>query len=219
MEKIYFASDVGGSSTKTFGIIKGQEGFNVHNNYVLIHDGYVDTKDFIIDDTEYRTKLDLSIKMFSVPKGDFRLNCLKIIDEINNNRWLLGALSQAVSLNATKLPLGLKVKHTHFSLNIIGTLVSEMYEKGLKEADVVLGVLLPARQYFDLDKEMISEILGGEIEVLNNLTGDTFKINIIKDKIVVKPEAVVAFNSCFIKFLVFGAKFGLESKFLLCNNN
>ena len=197
MERLYFSVDVGGSSTKTFSIFEGKENFKIHNNYVLKHDGYVDTKDFIIDDNDYATKLDLGITINSNPKGDFRLNCKKIIDEINGNRWLMGDLSKAVSPNATKLPLGIKVRHTHYYLNIISALVQEMEEKGLTDVNVFLGVLIPARQYFDLDKEMINEIFSGEINVKNNITGSIYRINI--EEIIIKPEAVVAFNSCFIK--------------------
>ena len=41
---------------------------------------------------------------------------MKIIDEINNTRWLLGTLANAVSTNATKLPLGMKMKQHHYYL-------------------------------------------------------------------------------------------------------
>jgi len=197
MEKLFYGVDVGGSLTKNFMIHKGKEYFTERNNYVIPHDGYVNTTDFIVDVEDYSTQLDLSITLKSNPKGEYKLSCMKIIDEINNTRWLLGTLANAVSTNATKLPLGMKMKQPHYYLNIIGSLITDMEARGVKEANVTLGVLLPARQYFNLEKEMIEQILLGEILVSNNITGDNYKI--VVDEVHVKPEAVVAFSSCFIK--------------------
>lgn len=199
LDKIYLGADVGGSETKVFYINDGMENFFSENNYVLKHDGYINTEDYIIDEEDYSTKLDLDIKIKAEPRGKLRLDCVKIINEINNNRWLVGRLANAVSVNATQLPLGMKVRTYHYYINIITSIIMTMHELGLNKSEVKLGVLLPARQYFNLDKEMIKEILGGEIEVTNNLTGEKFEIKIIKDDIEVKPEAVVAFSSCFIK--------------------
>lgn len=198
MEKIFYGVDIGGSLTKNFMIYGDKEYDSESNNYLIKHDGYINTVDFIADEEDYSTKLDLTIKINSKPEGKYRIPCVKIIDEINNNRWLMGTLANSVTTNATKLPLGMKVKQPHYYLNIIGSLIKDMEHKGVKEANVTLGVLLPAKQYFNLEKEMVGQILEGEIQVLNNITGDRYKI-IIDDEIVIKAEAVVAFIASFIK--------------------
>lgn len=199
MAKVYVGVDAGGSETKVFSIRGGLEKFDCEDNKILKHDGYINTGDYVIDEGDYKGQLDFSINIKAEPEGRFKLESLKIINMINNNRWLVGELAGAVSTNATSLPLGMKVRTHHYYINIISAIVKVMHEAGLQEADVKLGVLLPARQYFNLDKEMVGEVLGGEIEVENNLTGERFTIRVIKEDIMVKPEAVVAFSSCFIK--------------------
>ena len=199
MDKIYIGTDVGGSIIKSFTIYNGEERFQDKDNSVLKHDGYVNTSDYVVDESDPTTQLDLNVKIVNNPKGQFKLNVSKLTDEINNNRWLLGTLAKAVSTNSTKVQLGRgKMRQHQYYLNIIGSIVLDMKENGLKSADVTLGVLLPAKQFFDLEKEMITELLSSNIEVKNNLTGEIFNIRIREENIIIKPEAVVAFTSVFI---------------------
>lgn len=214
MTKLYLGTDVGGSLSKIFSISNGTEKFGDLNNYVWEHDGYINTQDHQAEDEGFKAWLDLSIRLENSPQGDYKAECLKITSKINNTRWLLGTLATSVSANANKLPIGVKVKQYHFYLNIIAAIVVNMEERRIYDTDLSLGVLLPARQYFQRDKVMIQEILGGKIVVKNNLTNKVFTIRLNKDEdIMVKPEAVVAINSCFIengKLTDFGKEFATK---------
>lgn len=214
MTKLYLGTDVGGSLSKLFSIADGTEKFGDLNNYVLEHDGYIDTNDRMIEEEGFKSWLDLSIKIENNPQGDYKTDCVKITSKINNTRWLLGKLANYVSANASKLPIGVKVRQYHFYLNIIAAIVVNMKERGIYDTDLDVGILLPARQYFQRDKVMIQEILGGKLVVKNNLTNETFTIRINKDiNITVKPEAVVAITSCFVengKLTEFGKEFATK---------
>jgi len=214
MTKLYLGTDVGGSLSKVFSITNGTEKFGDLNNYVWEHDGYTDTHDHMAEEDGFKAWLDLSIKIDNSPQGDYKTDCVKITSKINNTRWLLGTLATSVSANASKLPIGVKVKQYHFYLNIISAIVVNMEERNIFETDLDLGVLLPARQYFQRDKIMIQEVLGGKITVKNNLTCEVFTIRLNKEEdIMIKPEAVVAINSCFIengKLTEFGKEFATK---------
>ena len=199
MEKLYAGLDIGGSETRVFALYNGSEVFKNENNLVLEYAGYNNTEDYLMDSEEFDDKLDLSIKIENSPKGDFKTEAIKITDKINNGRWILGSLARKISTNAVKLPLGQKVKHIQYYINVINGIINCMNEFGLKEVNLTLGLLLPARQYFDNDKDMINQILSGDITVVNNITKDTFVIHIKKENIIIKPETVVAFNECFIR--------------------
>lgn len=199
MDKIFHGVDIGGSTIKSFTIYNGVEKFDTKDNSVLKHDGYVNTSDYVADESDSSTKLDLSIKISNNPKGQYKLNVTKITEEINNSRWLLGSLAKSVSTNSTKVQLGRgKMKQHQYYLNIIGSLILDMTRNKVNNAEVTLGVLLPAKQFFDLEKEMITELLRSSIEVKNNLTGEIYNILIKEENIIIKPEAVVAFTSVFI---------------------
>lgn len=196
--RIYHGADVGGSLTKSFTITNGNEFFEKHDNVCVKYDGYIRTEDFVEEDDKFDAKLDLSVNISNRPSGDYKALAMAITNEINESRWLFGELARAVSTNNISLFNGMKMKQVSYYLNIIVSIVSAMEKLGIRESDVTLGTLLPPKQYFHLEKEIIAEILSGRITVYNNITEQSFTINIDKESMVVKPESVIAFSSCFV---------------------
>lgn len=190
--------DIGGSSNKIYTKYDGASEFNEYPNTVIKHDGYIRIEDYINDDSKYQEKLDLTINIEAQPKSKYKEESSKIIEEINSNRWILGALSEAVSPSPEKLSYSTsKMKQKEYFLNIISALAIKMNKHDLSHWEVAIGCLLPPQNYFELEKEIIEDILVGRIHIRNNVTKESVEVKIRKDNLIVKPEAVVAFNSAF----------------------
>ncbi len=198
MEKIYHGTDVGGSLTKVFAIRENEEVSGKLDNTCLRHDGYARTEDYIDEEDTFENKLDLSINISNKPSGEYKSIAMSITNDINGNRWLLGKLARSVSVNSETLYNGMKMKQTAYYLNIISSITCMMEKLGLEEANISLGTLLPPKQYFHLEKEIIAEVLAGKVTVYNNLTNQYFSFEIDKEDIIIKPESVIAFSTCFI---------------------
>lgn len=198
--KKYLGIDVGASLSKT-GLIHEdwKEVYKDYSNKVWAHDGEAKTDDYDLDLSSPENVLDFSIKFGEVEKSAFDKTIKRITDTIENQRWILGKLAEDMSSSHQSLASdSLKVEQEEFYLNILGVIYSTMLEHKLKKGDLTVGILVPPRDYFNELKEVLFGVLGREITITNNTTGEKVVIDLKRENILIKPESVVSFISCFV---------------------
>lgn len=197
----YLGIDVGASLSKTGLILPDwKESLKDYSNKVWLHDGEARTSDYDLDFSKPENVLDLTIKFGeSDEKTEFDKEIKRITDVISNGRWILGKLAEDMSSNHQSLASDtLKVLQEEFYLNILGIIYSIVKERKLVSEELTVGVLVPPRDYFNAQKDVLYNILSREIKITNNTTDEKLTLNLTKDQIFVKPESVVSFVSCFI---------------------
>lgn len=196
----YLGIDVGASLSKT-GLINEdwKEKLKDYSNKVWAHDGEANTSDYDLNFEKPENVLDLSIKFGESDVKEFSKEVKRIVDTIETQRWVLGKLAEDMSSTHQALASdSLKVEQEEFYLNILGVIYSVMLENKLKKGELTVGILVPPRDYFNDLKEVLFGVLVREITLTNNTTGEKVVINLKRENIVVKPESVVSFISCFV---------------------
>lgn len=211
----YLGIDVGASLTKTGLLLPDwKESLKDYSNKVWLHDGEARTSDYELDFKKPENTLDLTISFGeSDERTDFDKEIKRITDSISNGRWILGKLAEDMSSNHQSLASDtLKVLQEEFYLNILGIIYSVSKERKLVSEELTVGVLVPPRDYFNAQKDVLFNILTREIKITNNTTGEKLTLNLTKEQIYVKPESVVSFVSCFMdddnELTEAGEKFG-----------
>lgn len=192
--------DVGASLSKT-GIIGSdwKEEYKDFSNKVWAHDGEANTGDYDLDLTKEENVLDLSIQFEEKKVDSFDREVQLIVQEIQNQRWILGSLAEDMSsTHQTLASDSLKVVQEEFYLNILGIIYSSIFDRGVNADEIVLGVMVPPRDYFNDLKEVLFGVLNRKITIKNNTTGKSVTIHLDRENIVVKPESVVSFIACFV---------------------
>lgn len=192
--------DVGASLSKTGLIEKGWSiSYKDFSNKIWAHDGESNPVDYELDMSKEENVLYLGIKFGEGDNGLFPKEVNKLINSIEHDRWVLGKLAEDMSsVHQTLASDTLKVLQEEFYLNILGIIYSSVVDKGIDSENLVLGVLVPPRDYFNDLKDVLFKVLSRDITIKNFITGKEITVKLKEENIVVKPESIVSFIASFV---------------------